>query len=59
MDICSFHLVASYLHRLGTGFKREAIGTQFYTIDTMERAPEQILLTTILDIEGIDPRRRA
>ena len=54
VDIGSLHLVASYLYRLGTGLKRESVGTQLYTIDTMERAPEQILLTIILDIEGID-----
>ena len=51
VDIGSLHLVASYLYRLGTGLKRESVGTQLYTIDTMERAPEQILLTIINPIK--------
>ena len=54
VDIGSLHLVASYLYRLGTGLKRESVGTQLYTIDTMERAPEDVLLTAILNEERVD-----
>ena len=54
MDICAFHLSASYLYFLCAWLDRESVFRQFDAVDAVERAPEHVITTVVGNKELVD-----
>ena len=54
VDICAFHLCACHLYFLGPGLDGESVFRQFDAVNTVERAPEHVVFSSVLNKELVD-----